>query len=360
MSTSEAIQKALSDAQRYLGELPAPPNEANTCDWVIRPLLLALGYQNHEIHAQSGDVANKFPDYTILPSSDHTWYLEAKAWSVGLDSMHVDQSINYAHSNGRRWVVLTNGREWRLYDDTIQGVSADRQVATARLEDSAGMERFLKAISRTSIQAKEVESYASERRVRDYISRAIADPSSQLIQAILKVVRQQVGNGPVTASAIVDILNARQSAVATEPTAAANPPRVSAEPTFGSKQHARIGPLYLNAKGLRAEGFFENRMLTVLKGSMVCKFPTISHGPKHKVIIARAITAGEIIDRGEHYELAVDKVFKSPSGASDFVLGAASNGWGVWKDASGVMLDTLYKRGEAEKWREGMPWKKER
>src|SRR5688572_29727905 len=83
VTVSESLRQALSEAQRYLGELPSPPNEANTCDWVVRPLLLALGYLNHEIHAQAGDVANKFPDYTILPNTEHTWYLEAKAWSVG-------------------------------------------------------------------------------------------------------------------------------------------------------------------------------------------------------------------------------------------------------------------------------------
>lgn len=218
MSHPDALQRALADAQRFLGELQPPPNEANTCDWVIRPLLLALGYENHEISSQAGDTANKFPDYTILPQTNLAWYLEAKAWSVGLESIHVDQAINYAHSNGQRWVVLSNGREWRLYDDEIRGKSADRLVDTARLEDTDGILRFLSALSRESIRDKKVEIFANERRVRDYLTRAIADPNSSVVQAIQKVIRAELGNSPVTREAIVDILNAAQSGVSIQST----------------------------------------------------------------------------------------------------------------------------------------------
>lgn len=212
----ELLKSAIDEAQKYLGEIPPPPNEANTCDWVIRPLLVSIGYLNHEIHAQSGDVASKFPDYTILPQTNNTWYLEAKSWSIGLDSIHVDQAMNYAHSNGQRWVVLSNGREWRLYDDRIPGKSADRLVATSHLEDTQSMIRFLGAISRSSILAANVEDFANERRVKEYLTREITRADSPVIDAILKAVKNNLRVSNISGSVIVDILNAAQSAVVSD------------------------------------------------------------------------------------------------------------------------------------------------
>jgi predicted type IV restriction endonuclease len=218
MSVADAVKRAVGDAQRFLGELSPPPNEANTCDWVIRPLLLALGYENFEISSQVGDVSNKFPDYTVLPQTEHTWYLEAKAWSVALESIHVDQALNYAHSNGRRWVVLSNGREWRLYDDRIVGKSADRLVATARLDETDHICRFLAALSRDSIQGKAVEVFAAERRVRDYLTKAVADAKSSVIAAVVQVAKRDL-NISVSADSVVDILNAAHVTSSPEPVA---------------------------------------------------------------------------------------------------------------------------------------------
>ena len=46
------------------------------------------------------------------------------------------------------WVVLSNGRVWRLYDNQIQGVAVDKVVAEAKLEDVEGAEHFLAALSK--------------------------------------------------------------------------------------------------------------------------------------------------------------------------------------------------------------------
>ena len=352
MSESERLRDALIEAQRYLGELPSPPNEANTCDWIVRPLLLALGYLNHEIHAQSGDVANKFPDYTILPSSDHTWYLEAKAWSVGLDSMHVDQALNYAHSNGKRWVVLTNGREWRLYDDRIPGKSADRLVATARLDDSDGLTKFLRAVSRESIQAEGVAAYAGEKRVRDFLINAIATPSSAIVQAILKLTRQSIGGVPVTAEAIVDVLNARQTAELPVRQPSPQPEAPAAPPPSGHA--ANSGPFFIRKGVLYAEGEYRNGNFLVRQGARVAVQPVPSYAPAFDSKRKPLADAGALAHRDDHVELLKDWEFGSPSGASDFVLGASSNGWKCWVDSKGKTLDEIIQRSPSEKWRVGM------
>ncbi|MBC8065962.1 MAG: DUF4357 domain-containing protein [Chlorobia bacterium] len=339
MSDPEQIRTALTEARRYLGELPAPPNEANTCDWVIRPLLVALGYANHEIHAQASDVSNRFPDYTVLPDTDHTWYLEAKTWKAALESQHVDQSMNYAHSNGRRWVVLTNGQEWRLYDDRIQGKSADRLVATARLDDEPGMTRFLEALSRDSIVTARVDSYASERRVREYLVNAIADASSPVIEAVLKAIRVNLSNVPVTAEAVVSILNAAQSGPVFEPIPDLKPgipQRIDRELVFSCK-----------AKDADARGLFNGEGITVLPGSRIRRYPVASMKKRHERETAKYLSAGKIIDREHHFEVVQEIPFRSPSAASNFVWGSASNGWRRWVGADGRPLkDYHLKKGK--------------
>lgn len=329
------MQAAIGEAQRYQSELPAPPNEANTCDWVIRPLLVAAGYPNHEILAQTSDLAKKIPDYTLLHGTEHTWYLEAKAWSVALESDHVDQGMNYAHSNGKRWVVLTNGKEWRLYDDHIQGVSADRLVVTATLGDTGNMLKFLRAVSRDSIIAQKVVLFAGERRVREYVTKAIADPSSALVQAVVAVVRKQLPNVTVEAHVVSEVLSRVQSQPVS-PSATLAPvekPNPEGEDLF-----------FIEAKGRRAIARkADGKSVVVLNGSQLAKAPTPSYKATFDPAIAGLLKAGKISDGGEGYRLVQDVLFSSPSLASSLVLGSSTNGWDLWKDAQGRTMNEVYR-----------------
>ncbi|MGC8863969.1 MAG: hypothetical protein ACP5R5_14530, partial [Armatimonadota bacterium] len=84
-----------------------PPNEACTCEWVIRPLLEAAGYATHEILPQGSSGGAGYPDYTILPGTQRTWYPEAKTWDKNLENgADAVQALNYANAQGKRWVVL--------------------------------------------------------------------------------------------------------------------------------------------------------------------------------------------------------------------------------------------------------------
>ena len=106
------LEDEIKEAQSYADD--PPENEANTCNRIILPLLLAAGYAQRDIESQMADGAGRFPDYTLLPNTVFTWYLEAKAWNVALNDIHARHSLSYAMVNGKRFVVLTNGQDWRL------------------------------------------------------------------------------------------------------------------------------------------------------------------------------------------------------------------------------------------------------
>src|SRR5438128_1992900 len=97
-----SIQGVLERIRGYLtnNAEKRPSNEPNTCGWVIRPLLYQCGYDYHDIDEQAHDGAGNIPDFTLLPDTEHMWFLEAKAWQAKLTDAHVIQAMNYAHTKG--------------------------------------------------------------------------------------------------------------------------------------------------------------------------------------------------------------------------------------------------------------------
>lgn len=155
----ESIAKAIEDALSERDD--PPPNEASTCERVILPLLWASGYAKRDILSHATDSGGGIPDYTIFPKDDeHRFFLEAKAWSVALEDDHARQALNYANNDGKQWVVLTNGQEWRLYDNHIHGLPDERMVAVMHLEDRAEAGAFLAAIGKESVCAGKLGDYA--------------------------------------------------------------------------------------------------------------------------------------------------------------------------------------------------------
>jgi len=174
----------------------APPNEACTCDWVIRPLLHDAGYEYDEIVAQMYDRTGRYyPDYTILPSTPHTWYLEAKEWKKDLQNDHdFVQAITYAYTKGHRWAVLSNGREWRLYDSHMTGVDASqRLVAVARVEEQPTFEQFLGALSRGSVTSGELERFATRSRITTLLDQELIRVNSEVVKAIANTLKSNLG-----------------------------------------------------------------------------------------------------------------------------------------------------------------------
>ena len=155
------LEDEVAEAQSCIAD--PPKNESNTCDWIILPLLWSAGYARRDIESRMADNTGQFPDYTLLPNAvSVTWYLEAKAWSIALEDTHVKQALNYANHNGKRFVALTNGQVWRLYDNTIQGVLADKLVTEAFLRDTTQITDFLITLSKTEVLSGSLERLAAE------------------------------------------------------------------------------------------------------------------------------------------------------------------------------------------------------
>jgi len=192
-----AVELAIANSQ------PPPMNEIETCNRVIYPLLLAAGYGHLEIRQQDLDAAKQKPDYTILPDSpDHTWFLEAKAWNVTLDDTHAVQAINYANTQGKRWAVLSNGREWRLYDNLTAGTADVKLACIAHLHDSS-FPSFLEALSKPSILQGRLEGFVRNQRLYTCLTGQISKADSDVVKAITRALRAAPGLDTVKAPDVV-------------------------------------------------------------------------------------------------------------------------------------------------------------
>jgi hypothetical protein len=148
----------------------------------------------------------------------------------------VNQALNYANQNGKRWVVLTNGRAWRLYDNTICAAAKEKLVAEASIQDTASATRFLTAISRPSVMEDGLPRFSREERERlkaatrrgalvRILESALADESSPLVIAMLAALKGQEDLAELTAEDLVAHFAGR----APEPPIGPLPPQAPSE-----------------------------------------------------------------------------------------------------------------------------------
>ena len=98
---------------------------------------------------------------------------------------------------------------------------------------------------------------------------------------------------------------------------------------------------YCEKKGVKAIALYYDTKMFVLEGSTVVKEVVKRYNDKNKR--EELIKNNAALD-GKFYKLTKDIEFKSPSGASRFVLGKASNGWEDWKNDKGKTLDEVVRQ----------------
>lgn len=183
-------------------------NEQQTKDWVIRPVLEeVLGYHKLEIVPEVSGPGNARPDYTVLPDTPHTWLLEAKDWSEALSDQHALQATTYAYQHGTRWVVLSNGQEWRLYDSFVTGGGVnERLVLTATPDDPEALEALFQALHRAIVVADELETELNRYLLVVYLRQELQRADSECVTALRNVTRKKPHFEKTTGADIVDAL----------------------------------------------------------------------------------------------------------------------------------------------------------
>lgn len=105
-----------------------------------------------------------------------------------------------------------------------------------------------------------------------------------------------------------------------------------------------LNVLHTTRNGTLALGVYDGEKFEVLEGSEINLNKKVHNENYNK-------QRKELLDNGNiepsnngKYVLKTTLTFKSPSGASDFVLGGSTNGWTEWKNKDGKTLDEIYRR----------------
>lgn len=97
-------------------------------------------------------------------------------------------------------------------------------------------------------------------------------------------------------------------------------------------------------RGIVAYGTYSGESFELLPDSEIDFSKTVnleSYNVKRNSLLAD----GGIVQKNDgKYYLTKVITFKTPSGASDFVLGGSTNGWSEWRDKDGKTLDELYRK----------------
>ncbi len=123
----KAVRKAITDARKMIQDVAkADGNEAETRKRVERIFEWVMGYdvfkhvtREYAIHGAGN---TEHCDFAIQAdageSSSPDVLVELKRVNIDLTPRHLKQVAGYAIDIGCEWVLLTNGREWKLYHIT--------------------------------------------------------------------------------------------------------------------------------------------------------------------------------------------------------------------------------------------------
>ena len=162
-------------------QLLAKSNEATTRQYVVLPILRALGWDDAkldpmeilpEYNVKEGDV-----DYALKVGQKPALLIECKRWNESLEKQkHEDQIFKYAYKAGVPIVVLVNGKTWRFYLAWAAGVSAgDRLFCETDIAD------LDKAVSdlETYLLKSNVKSGKAERSAKTALEERFQAPANK-------------------------------------------------------------------------------------------------------------------------------------------------------------------------------------
>lgn len=177
--------------------------EANTKAALIEPILQSLGWDTQDpstVLREKKAFAGKFVDYVLLVDGDETLIIEAKPLDTNLsDEKIISQALNYANTLGVRWAILTNGLQYRIYDNAAPGKPRDKLFREVDLVDDDNKENedaaeALQKLDQRSLSdgslGREGDATFADRRVRQALRQIAANPLPELLERIESVAGQ--------------------------------------------------------------------------------------------------------------------------------------------------------------------------
>jgi hypothetical protein len=214
-------------------------NEATTRAHFITPLLAALGYQSiddvqYEVYLPDGKT---FLDYRLVVDGKPRVSVEAKGLDVAIQEKDAAQAVQYASLLGDEWAVVTNAREWRVYQTFAPIPLAERLIVSANLvgwDTDVQFESLFEQlwlVSQDAFVANDgPAAWVNSRKLESLLHDALVDPASPQVKYLRKQLEAQ---GVVTSpQQVASWFKARLDSVTPQPNPATSPsPETFQKPT---------------------------------------------------------------------------------------------------------------------------------
>ena len=174
MATGDRLSEVLATVRERIDSMTGEPfGEQNTKAGLIVPLLRALDWEVEDfrqVHLEYRPRPADNPvDYALFLNGQPRMFVEAKALGQNLaDRKWAGQIMGYAGVAGVRWVVLTNGDEYHLYNAHASVPVEEKLFRKVRVSDPAtNPEETLGLLSKESVA--ELEALWQE----DFVDRQV-------------------------------------------------------------------------------------------------------------------------------------------------------------------------------------------
>lgn len=157
-------------------------NEANTKNWLIEPLMVAIGWDPRDPKAVVAEyrapAAGQNPvDYALMMEGAPIVFVEAKALAEeSMTPRSINQVVAYGAVAGVQWVVITNGDEYQIYRTDTTHAAAEKLLVSFRLSEAEDFEtaaRFLNWLRRDGLALGRLEGAWSERQTDTAVRSAL-------------------------------------------------------------------------------------------------------------------------------------------------------------------------------------------
>jgi hypothetical protein len=189
----KALPAALADVRKRIGRYRGSRaiNEQNTKATLIEPVLRSLGWDLEDLEEVQREYKrkrnNKPVDYALLILRQPRLFVEAKALGQNLqDAKWAGQIMGYAVVAGVKWVVLTDGDEYRIYNSHAPVPFERKLFRTVRLSDGdSPTEETLSLLSKDRLGDAEIDKYWNAYFVDGQVAEALDDLFSGVPERVL-------------------------------------------------------------------------------------------------------------------------------------------------------------------------------
>lgn len=169
-------------------------SEADTKRVIVEPILSLLGWDIGGIHEVKNEYRAKSSDnpvdYGIFLDKKPAFLLEAKPLGHNIgDRKCITQTVAYASTCGTEWAVITNGKDWAIYN-ALAPVDAEKKLFRKFSIDQDGADKDLSLLQKSSMgDAKIKRAWDIEHAVKQVLG-AMRDLVAGRNRTLVSLVRK--------------------------------------------------------------------------------------------------------------------------------------------------------------------------